>query len=162
MRDPSPRVSTSVHQLYAGSKPLGEALLDYLGRGDRLRNEPGRSGQSKKRSTAGEYRARTPTRSERLNRALKELRPAAFKIHCLIWEWSGAPARGSLPFFTIRSLERFCNLTRPTVRKSFDELTSKGWIVRCKYNKHHKNALYRLVAVRKIPKPGSNLGEAPR
>ncbi len=132
---------------------FGEVLKDILDKGQRH----GKSNPKSKELPAGddgkEYRVRSPTRSERMNRALKELRPAAFKIHMLIWTWRGAPAKGTLPFFTIRSLEKFCNLTRPTVRKAFDELTSKGYIIRCEYNKHHKNALYRLVNVRKIPRP---------
>lgn len=102
----------------------------------------------------GEFRRRSPTRSERMNRALSELGLSAFKVHALIWTWRGAPARGTLPFFTIRSLEKFCNMTRPTVRRALGELTSKGWIVRLPYNCHHKNTLYRLVAVRKIPAVG--------
>ncbi len=148
---------------YANEMPrVGEVLKDVLGIGERKGNTRTKGNESIAEDNGKEYRVRSPTRSERLNRALKELRPAAFKIHALIWEWRGAPARGTLPFFTIRSLEKFCNLTRPTVRKAFDELTSKGWIVRKVYNCHHKNALYNLVPVRKIPKPTSNLGEAPR
>lgn len=116
-----------------------EGLRDLL---DDVDGEPGR-----------EYRKRTPTNSERLNRALVELGCSAFKIHLLVWKWRGAPARGSLPFFTIRSLEKFCNLTRPTIRKALAELTRKGWIVRLPYNKHHKNTLYRLVPIRQIPPP---------
>lgn len=101
----------------------------------------------------GEYRVRSPTNSERLNRALTELGLTAFKIHILIWKWRGAPARGTLPFFTIRSLERFVRLTRPTIRVGLRELTRKGWIERLPYNKHHKNTLYRLVPIRKVPAP---------
>lgn len=141
---------------------IGEVLRDVLDKGERHGNSKTTGNESIDRDKGKEYRVRSPTRSERMNRALRELRPAAFKIHALIWEWRGAPARGTLPFFTIRSLEKFCNLTRPTVRKAFDELTSKGWIVRNKYNCHHKNALYSLVPVRKIPRPESMLGEAPR
>ncbi len=141
---------------------FGEVLNEFLGKGERHGKARTTVDESIDGDKGKEYRVRSPTRSERMNRALRELRPAAFKIHALIWEWRGAPARGTLPFFTIRSLEKFCNLTRPTVRKAFDELTSKGWIVRKVYNCHHKNALYSLVPVRKIPRPGSNLGEAPR
>ncbi len=141
---------------------FGEVLRDVLDKGERHVKANPKSKELSAGEDGKEYRVRSPTRSERLNRALKELRPAAFKVHMLIWTWRGAPARGTLPFFTIRSLEKFCNLTRPTVRKAFDELTSKGWIIRKGYNCHHKNALYSLVPVRKIPRPGSNLGEAPR
>lgn len=98
------------------------------------------------------YRVRGgPTRSERLNRALVELSPSAFKVHTLLWKWRGAPARGLLPFFTIHSLSKFCNLTRPTVRSGLVELVRKGWIQRLGYNCHVKNALYRLVPIRKVP-----------
>ncbi len=141
---------------------IGDVLKDVLDKGERHGKAKPKSNNGLDGDNGKEYRVRSPTRSERMNRALKELRPAAFKIHALIWEWRGAPARGILPFFTIRSLEKFCNLTRPTVRKAFDELTIKGWIIRSDYNCHHKNALYRLVPVRKIPRPDSNLGEAPR
>ena len=105
----------------------------------------------------GEYRAKSPTNSERMNRSLAELGLSAFKIHTLIWQWRGAPSRGKLPFFTIRSLERFCHLTRPTIRRALAELTAKGWIVRFKYNTHHKNALYTLCPCRKIPRPADRV-----
>ena len=93
----------------------------------------------------------SPTNSERMNRALKELGSSAFKIHTLLWKWRGAPAKGNLPFFTIHSLSKFCSLTRPTVRSGLTELTIKGWIQKQKYNKHEKNALYRLTPIRDVP-----------
>ena len=142
-----------------GPVPLGEVIPEVLDRGSRRRrtvedllvdfdDPPGR-----------EYRARSPTNSERLNRALVELSLSAFKVNTLIWKWRGAPARGTLPFFTIHSLERFCHLTRPTIRRALAELTSKGWIERLPYNKHHKNTLFRLVPVRKIPPPPEAVGK---
>lgn len=162
MDDYGSRVSTSPKGDLAGSSTLGDALTGFLDRGNRGGGEKRKYNKSSGKDNGKEYRVRTPTRSERMNRALKELRPAAFKVHALIWTWRGAPARGNLPFFTIRSLEKFCNLTRPTVRKAFDELVDKGYIIRLPYNSHSKNALYKLVPVRKIPKPVLNLGEAPR
>lgn len=96
-----------------------------------------------------------PCNSERMNRALAELGPSAFKIHTLLWKWRGAPARGLLPFFTVHSLGRFCSMSRPTVRAGLRELVGKGWIRPGSYNKHKKNQLYRLVAVREIPSPFS-------
>lgn len=92
-----------------------------------------------------------PTNSERMNRALKELSTSAFKVHMLLWQWRGAPARGHLPFFTIHSLSKFCALTRPTVRKGLDELIRKGWIHREGYSRHKKNELYKLVPIRDVP-----------
>jgi len=92
-----------------------------------------------------------PTNSERMNRALAELRPAAFKIHMLLWQWRGAPAKGYLPFFTVRSLSKFCSLTRPTVRAGLRELADKHWIARLDYDPHKKNELYRLVPIRDVP-----------
>lgn len=124
------------------AQPIGEVLSECLDSGSR-----GKDGVQKT------YRVRYPTNSERLNRALVELGLSAFKVHVLIWKWRGAPARGTLPFFTIRSLEKFCHLTRPTIRVALDELTAKGWIVRKKYNPRHKNTLYSLVAIRDIPAP---------
>lgn len=91
-----------------------------------------------------------PTNSERMNRALKELGPSAFKIHTLLWKWRGAPAKGSLPFFTVHSLSKFCSLTRPTVRSGLKELTRLGWIQKQGYNSHHKNELYRLIPIRDV------------
>ena len=95
----------------------------------------------------------SPTNSERMNRALLELGPSAFKIHTLLWKWRGAPSRGLLPFFTIHSLGKFCSLTRPTVRAGLRELVRKGWISRLPYNKHTKDSLYRLVPIRDVKKP---------
>jgi len=132
---------------------VGEVIRESLDRGKRERRSlrdllEGDNGEVRK-----EYRKRSPSNSERLNRALEELGTSAFKVHALLWQWRGAPSRGSLPYFTIRSLEKFCNLTRPTVRVALKELTKKGWIVRLKYNKHHKNALYRLVPIRQVRPP---------
>ena len=97
-----------------------------------------------------------PTRSERMNRALKELGTSAYKIQDLMWTWRGAPAKGYLPFFTIHSLSKFCSMTRPTVRSALLELENKGWIRKQSYNVHHKNALYRLVGIRRVPLPIEN------
>ena len=137
----------------AGPVPQGEVIPEVLDRGSRRRRPVKGLLEDFEDSDVCEYRARTPTNSERLNRALAELSLSAFKVHTLIWKWRGAPARGTLPFFTIRSLEKFCHLTRPTIRVALRELTSKGWIERLPYNKHHKNTLFRLVPVRKIPPP---------
>lgn len=95
----------------------------------------------------------SPTNSERMNRALRELEPAAFKIHMLLWKWRGAPGPGRLPFFTIHGLSRFCSLTRPTIRSGVRELVGKGWIRKRGYNKHVKNELYGLVPIRDVKKP---------
>lgn len=119
---------------------IGELLPGVLEAGKRTRRVEGESAKK-----------RTPTNSERLNRALLELGPSAFKIHTLLWKWRGAPARGKLPFFTVRSLSKFCGLTRPTVRAGLRELAGKGWIRKQGYNCHHKNELYRLVPIREVP-----------
>lgn len=95
----------------------------------------------------------SPTNSERMNRALVELEPAAFKIHMLLWKWRGAPGPGRLPFFTIHGLSRFCSLTRPTIRSGLRELVEKGWIRKRGYDKHVKNELYGLVPIRDVKKP---------
>ena len=129
----------------------GESIQGTLDAGNRESDEARPLDDPENGGDDGGSGRRSPTRSERMNRALVELGLAAFKVHALIWTWRGAPARGNLPFFTIRGLQKFCNLTRPTIRKALDELTGKGWIARLPYNCHHKNTLYRLVAVRKIP-----------
>jgi len=139
--------------------PLGEVVREVLDRGSRRRRPVKGLLEDFEDSDVCEYRARTPTNSERLNRALVELSLSAFKVHTLIWKWRGAPARGTLPFFTIHSLEKFCHLTRPTIRVALRELTSKGWIERLPYNKHQKNTLFRLVPVRKIPPPPAAVAE---
>lgn len=136
-----------------GVVSLGEVVSEVLDRGSRSRRDVEDLLADQDDPSGREYRARSPTNSERLNRALVELSLSAFKVHTLIWKWRGAPARGVLPFFTIRSLEKFCHLSRPTIRVALKELTSKGWIERMPYNKHHKNTLFRLVPVRKIPPP---------
>jgi len=130
---------------------IGELLPGVLDRGQRVSGiikEPSKDGSCVKPP----HRHRlSPTNSERMNRSLKELGSSAFKIHCLLWKWRGAPARGLLPFFTIHSLSKFCCLSRPTVRSGMRELTSKGWIQRLKYNKHEKSTLYRLIPIRDVP-----------
>lgn len=138
-----------------GVSSLGEVIPEVLDRGARRRRPVKDLLDDKEVVLGREYRARSPTNSERLNRALAELRPGAFKIHLLLWKWRGAPARGVLPFFTIHSLAKFCRLSRPTVRMGLRELIHKGWIRPERYNKHHKNTLFRLVAIRKVPAPKS-------
>lgn len=118
---------------------IGDVLKSVLDQGKR----------TKKVKEVGRKRL-FPTNSERMNRALKELGTSAFKIHMLLWQWRGAPAKGNLPFFTIHSLAKFCALTRPTVRSGVKELVRKGWIQKQGYSKHHKNELYRLIPIRDV------------
>ncbi len=153
MDDRSTRTSSSVAQHIGGAQPIGEALAEVLDRGSRRRRDVKGLLEDFEDIDKHEYRVRTPTNSERMNRALVELGLSAFKIHTLLWKWRGAPARGTLPFFTIRSLEKFCHLTRPTIRTGLTELTRKGWIERLPYNNHHKNTLFRLVSIRKVERP---------
>jgi len=120
-------------------RSIGEVLSGVLDRGHRSSD-----------AFVNHRRRLRPTNSERLNRALKELGPSAFKIHMLLWKWRGAPAKGNLPFFTIHSLSKFCGLTRPTVRAGMRELVSKGWIQKQGYNKRVKNELYRLMPIQDI------------
>jgi len=119
---------------------IGELLPGVLEVGCRDRHR--RKGPRKRLS---------PTNSERMNRALKELGPSAFKIHMLLWKWRGAPAKGLLPFFTVHGLAKFCRLTRPTVRSGLVELVRKGWIRKQGYDKHAKNELYGLIPIRDVP-----------
>jgi len=121
-------------------KSIGELLPGALESGRRVVEAEG-----------GGRKKLCPCNSERMNRALGELGLSAFKIHTRLWKWRGAPAKGVLPFFTIHSLARCCAMSRPTVRGGLEELVSKGWIRPGSYNKHNKNRLYRLVAVRDIP-----------
>lgn len=145
--------------LDAGVTTLGEALSECLDVGSRskrpVKDLLGDVEGPKKR----EYRVRSPTNSERLNRALVELNSGAFKVHTLLWKWRGWPAKGLLPFFTVHSLSRFCKMTRPTVRSGLDELIEKGWIRSEGYNVHHKNTLFRLVNIRDVPAPGPAPGD---
>ncbi len=139
--------------LGAGVVPIGELVPGVLDSGARRRRPLAAFFEEPENPEGREYRSRSPTNSERLNRALVELSSSACKIHLLLWKWRGAPARGLLPFFTIHSLSRFCSMSRPTVRLALRELLQKGWILPKAYNKHHKNALYRLVPIRKVPAP---------
>jgi len=116
---------------------------------DEVRIPPGPAKRGKEKPRKRRY----PTNSERGNRALKELSPSAFKIHWIMWRFRGAPGPGKLPFFTVSSLGRFCNLSRNTVCKGLKELVSLGWIVRLGYNPHEKNELYKLVPIGKVKKP---------
>jgi len=136
-----------------GVVPVGEAVQEVLDSGKRRRRPLREFFDDEEKAPGREYRARSPTNSERLNRALTELSSSACKIHLLLWKWRGAPARGLLPFFTIHSLAKFCRLSRPTVRMALRELMHKGWIRPEPYNKHHKNTLFRLVSIRKVPAP---------
>lgn len=136
-----------------GPMAIGDLIPGVLDSGSRQRRTVRDVLEDSDDEPQKEYRVRSPTNSERLNRALTELSSSAFKIHILVWKWRGAPARGTLPFFTIHSLGRFCKMSRPTVRLGLKELTRKGWIERLPYNKHHKNTLYRLIPIRKVPRP---------
>lgn len=138
-----------------GVGSLGEAIGEVLDSGKRSRGDVRDLLDDEKVPPGREYRARSPTGSERLNRAIRELSSAACKIHLLLWKWRGAPARGLLPFFTVHSLARFCSMSRPTVRLALRELFRKGWIHPEGYNKHHKNTLFRLVPIRRVPPPAA-------
>lgn len=136
-----------------GVSTLGEVLAPLLDQGSRQKSTTGEVSVVPGDQTEREYRVRIPTRSERMNRSLAELGLAAFKIHTLLWQWRGSPARGTLAFFTIHSLAKYCSMTRPTVRVALAELVKKQYIHRLKYNGHYKNTLYKLIGVRKIPPP---------
>lgn len=148
--------------LEGNSESIGEVLAPLVGEilgggppvldcGSRVGSVvKGRRKSQRRGMSPTRYRL-TPTNSERFNRALKELGSSAFKIHALLWKWRGAPARGSLPYFTIHSLSKFCRLTRPTVRSGLLELVRLGWIRKQGYSKHHKNELYRLIPIREVP-----------
>ncbi|MBA7706823.1 hypothetical protein ES703_115680 [subsurface metagenome] len=142
------------------ARQMRETGVNPLDRGAREKDQPrippGRAKRGKKKP-----RVRlSPTNSERMNRALVELSLPAFKIHTLLWKWRGAPAKGKLPFFTLKSLVRFVRLDRNTVRKGLRELVSLGWVVRLGYNPHEKNELYRLVPIADVPKPGESVKDA--
>lgn len=129
---------------------LGELLPGVLDAGKRQETVPTDPIES---GGGGDQRPRHrlfPTNSERMNRSLKELGKSAFKVHTLLWKWRGAPSRGKLPFFTIRSLSKFCSLTRPTIRMALAELVKKGWIEKLGYSCHKKNELYKLVPIRDV------------
>jgi len=112
----------------------------------------GRSGKRKGVAAAPRIRL-YPTNSARLNRALVELSPMTFKVHQLLWQWRGAPARGNLPFFTVTGLAKLCATDRNAVKRALEELSRKHWIERAKYDQHHKNALYKLVPIKDVPLP---------
>ncbi len=128
-----------------GGQPAGQGK-----RGDG--SPAGRPGRKKKVQAAPRIRL-YPTNSHRLNRALVELTPMTFKVHQLLWQWRGAPSRGSLPSFTIKSVARFCATDRKVVRRAMIELTTKGWIEQAAYDKHHKNRLYKLVPIKNVRVP---------
>ncbi len=116
---------------------------------------PGRAKRGARKPTV----RTTPTRKHRLNRALVELSSAAFKVHTLLWEWRGSAAKGNLPFFTFKSLARFCGTDRNVIRHAIAELTSKGWIEPGQYDCHKKNSLFRLVPIEEIRVPGGGVAE---
>ena len=139
--------------LYMGSvKSIGELIPGVLEAGDRHMEGTERPIESTRKVGSKSQKRLYPTNSERMNRALSELSCSAFKIHTLLWQWRGAPARGCLPFFTVHGLCKFCSLTRPTIRAGVKELVGKGWIQKQGYNKHHKNELYSLVPIRDVVK----------
>lgn len=146
---------TSGGVLPPGIRSLDGVLAEVLDRGRRVESQ--RLADSKSSDGEGQRlgRRQSPTNSERMNRALVELSSSAFKVHMLLWKWRGAPARGRLPYFTLRSLSRFCGLSRPTVRKAIKELRDKGWIEGKGYDAHYKNTLYKLRAIREVRGPAS-------
>ncbi len=122
-------------------------------RGKRGEGAPRRKSGPKKKAAPGPRIRLYPTNSERLNRALVELPPTAFKVHRLLEQWRGAPHKGNLPYFTVLSVGRLCRMDPKTVGKAIRELRLKGWIRVAKYDKHHKNTLYKLVPIRDVPLP---------
>ena len=140
MGDSKLNQSTYARGQFDNIRSIGELVRPLLDGGTR-----------ESKINGGVPRKLTPTNSERFNRSLRELSSSGFKVHCLLWKWRGAPARGKLPYFTIHSLSKFTGLTRPTVRKALDELIRKGWIGREPYSVHKKNSLYRLIPIREVP-----------
>lgn len=132
---------------------IGDLLPGVLEAGRRMSKNNVGGSKSRVGGLDGGRKRLYPTNSERMNRALRELGPSAFKIHTLLWQWRGAPARGCLPYFTIHGLSKFCGLSRPTVRSGLLELVRLGWIQKLGYDKHHKNELYRLVPIREVGLP---------
>lgn len=134
-----------VHQVRKG----GENPFD---RGPRDKGEPRPVPGPAKRGEKKPRRRLSPTYSERKNRALVELSFSGYKIHDLLWTWRGSPARGNLPFFTLKSLAKFCGTDRMVVRRALKELVSKGWIKPGQYDCHKKNSLFKLVPIEEVPK----------
>ncbi len=108
---------------------------------------PAKRGQKKLREERGS------TYSARWNRGQDELSIWAFGIMVQLWIWRGAAAKGDLPYFTDKSLAKFFHTDVKVVKRAKRELISLGW-VKCKpYDCHHKNTLYELIALRKVPVP---------
>ena len=152
-RSPADRTWTIGQLVHSMGQQVPEDAGSGLGRGKRGEGSPaGRPGRKKKAAAAPRIRL-YPTNSARLNRALAELSLTAQSVHSLLWQWRGAPARGNLPFFTIKGVAKHCRMARNTARSALRELTLKGWIRRAKPNPHHKNTLYKLVPIREVPVP---------
>lgn len=145
-------------------KSVGEVLADAVhqvreggenpfGRGPRDKGEARPKHGPPKCGEVRPERRLSPTHWERMNRSLVELSHPAFKIHTLLWMWTGASAKGNLPFFTLKSLARFCQADRNVIRRAMGELVSKGWIQPGQYDCHKKNSLYKLVPIAEVPKP---------
>ncbi len=141
--------------MIGSADPLPVEAGPMFDTGDRDKGEPrpkpGPAARGERKPTV----RTTPTRKHRLNRALVELSFPAFKIHTLLWEWRGAAAKGNLPFFTFKSLARFCGTDAKVVKRGMRELTSKGWIEPGQYDCHRKNSLFRLVPIEEIRIPGA-------
>ena len=129
-------------------------LLDT---GARDKGEPRPKHGPAKRGRPRVREERAATNIERMNRALLELSPMAYKVHSLFWRWRGAPAKGLLPFFTVKSLAKFCGTHRPEIRRAIAEMVSKGWVEPAPYDKHKKNSLFKLVPIEKIRVPAGGV-----
>ena len=124
-----------------------------LGKGPRAkglpRKKPGpaKGGQKKRPEERG------TTHDARWNRGQDELSVWAFAVMLQLTIWRGAPAVGDLPYFTKAGLARHFHTDWKVIDRAIKELVSLGW-VECKpYDCHHKNSLYRLVPLRKVPVP---------
>ncbi len=152
-RSPADQTFSMKQLLESMAREVPEDVGRGVDRGERGQGYPrGRSGKRKGDAVAPRIRL-YPTNSARLNRALVELSLPAFKVHQLLWQWRGAPARGNLPFFTVLGVAKLCGTDRKVVRRALQELTRKRWIERAKYDEHHKNALYKLVPIKDVPLP---------
>lgn len=124
-----------------------------FGKGRRAKDQPWPTHGPAKGGKKRRKKKEEATCFERWNRSKRELSWPAIAIHTQLWIWDGAPSKGDLPFFTIDSLAEFFQCDRKVVIRAIKELLQVGYIESLGYDKHHKNALYRLVPIRKVPEP---------
>ncbi|MBA7693561.1 hypothetical protein ES703_102147 [subsurface metagenome] len=154
-------------ELDANTSGVGELLPEVLkeareseefplDKGPRAKPEPKKKPGPAKRGKKKPVELWSFPMRERLKRAALELSDAEFKEFIILWAMRGAPAKGPLRYFTIKSLARFSGHSRRGTGLNMKSMMTRGWVSGNGYSKYFKKEYYWLPPIETIPEPGES------